>query len=191
MTEIALYEKIPFTTKIYQAMLPDQSHLIEKVLELKDGSEGKALSNAGGWQSENYFDNDLPWMQPILDLITPCMQEVYQKMGLDRVKQSGYWFNINPRYSYNHQHSHPGAFFSAVLYLKAPKDSGYLMLHRPDLLREYIPEMKLTDDNWGMYFIEPQANMLVIFPAFLQHHVRQNLCMEEDHERISIAFNFR
>jgi uncharacterized protein (TIGR02466 family) len=103
-----------------------------------------------------------------------------------------YWFNINRKYNYNKPHTHPGSQFSAIVYLKCPRNSGNLVFDRSDAFTGYMTsQFKETNDyNFYSWHMTPEENMFIVFPSYLQHYVEQNLCQELDDERISIAFNF-
>jgi uncharacterized protein (TIGR02466 family) len=188
-----LQELIPFRTEIFSSILEDDiSWLIPKIMELQKDYDSNTISNVGGWQSKKYGYEDLSYMKPLIQDIAQCISPIYKRMGIERdILLANYWFNINPRHSYNVTHNHPGCYYSAVLYLKAPKNSGNIRFIRPDKMKEFIPEGTLTEYNWGEYFMFAEKNLLVIFPSWVEHYVEQNRTEEEDDTRISIAFNFK
>jgi uncharacterized protein (TIGR02466 family) len=171
----------------------DTSWLIPKILQLYLHQKTTKVSNMGGWQSIKYNTlEELPYMNPIILTISESMIPLYKRMGIksQEIRLANFWFNINPKYSYNLTHKHPGSYFSAVLYVKVPKNSGNINFIRPDNLPDYIFDTEQTEDNWESYFMEPKDNLLLIFPSWLNHSVGQNVTEDEDDYRISIAFNF-
>jgi uncharacterized protein (TIGR02466 family) len=188
-----LQEIVPFKTSIFTAQFEDTSWLIPKILELSLHQKTTTVSNMGGWQSIKYNTlEELPYMKPIISTIAESLIPLYKRMGIksQEIRLGNFWFNINRKYSYNLTHNHPGSYFSAVLYSKVPKNSGNITFVRPDDLPNYVFDVEYTEDNWTEYFIEPKDNLLIIFPAWLNHFVGQNLTEDEDDCRISIAFNF-
>ena len=131
-------------------------------------------------------------MTPIINLIIDSLKPIYNEYGIDKQPElANYWINFNNKYNYNSVHTHGASYFSTVLYLKVPKNSGNLVFERPDNFNSFIYTNRITDKSAGTYYIIPQENLLVIFPSYLPHRVDQNLTEDEDDERISIAFNFR
>jgi uncharacterized protein (TIGR02466 family) len=195
MEQKSLVEMTPFSTSIYAATLNNIPDIVNDIIKLnKEQPASISLSNYGGWQSKNYSfgDNDPTFMKPIVDAVIPYIQHIFQHMGIDVVTfRSHYWFNINKKYNYNISHMHPCSYYSAVLYLKVPKNSGNIVFCRPDDLRKTITFKTLLEHNIGEFVVEPKPNTLLIFPSFITHYVQQNMTDDEDDTRISIAFNFR
>lgn len=100
------------------------------------------------------------------------------------------WVNIYQKNNLQepHNHSYP-CMYSAVYYLKAPKNSGKIVFLSP--FTQYVNEQRLIDNGNFLndtyrYFV-PVDNMLVIFKSHLIHYV---LPGDNDEERISIPFNY-
>jgi uncharacterized protein (TIGR02466 family) len=70
--------------------------------------------------------------------------------------------------------------------LKAPKNSGNITFYRPDTARYFLPNNLLGSFDMAVTYT-PAANTLLLFPAWIEHEVGQNLSEEE---RVSVAFNF-
>ena len=81
---------------------------------------GRILSNAGGWQSNDFRFKDIinTPLQIFFDEIKPKVKEVLLELG---IKNDYYidnsWININGKGSKNHLHDHPGSSVSGVFYL--------------------------------------------------------------------------
>ena len=193
MADKWLQEYTPFTVKFWATQLPDQSHLIPFCRWIRDNDKTYAtVSNRGGWQSQPFNYGDHKELDQVYDIIRPYVDTVYEFMGVKGTPvDGGTWININKKYNFNVTHKHPSAYFSAVLYIKTPKNSGDIVFERPDLLDDYIRLDKITEHNACIWNVGTEPNKLIIFPAYLGHYVDQNLTTEQDDERISIAFNFR
>jgi uncharacterized protein (TIGR02466 family) len=148
---------------------------------------GVSISNMNGWQSHAYEYNSHEFMKATLDDLINKMIPIYYQFGLGIPKVSNYWFNINKKDSFNTAHNHPHSYFSGVLYVKAPEDSGSLVFERPDMLQDYIVPVRNTEKNYRSWQINPQENMLILFPAWLYHYVEPN---NSNNDRVSIALNF-
>jgi uncharacterized protein (TIGR02466 family) len=188
----ALTEIIPFDTRIYTTTLSDYGYLTSYIKDIKTTTPTVIKSNKGGWQSELYFNDSLPFMNPLLDEIIPLVKEIYKQLSIDgQGTDINYWFNINNKYDYNCSHRHGNSYFSAVVYLKTPTNSGNIVFERPDDMRDFIQFKENTENNWGSYWIEPKENTIILFPSYVPHYVEQNRTENIDDERISIAFNFK
>jgi uncharacterized protein (TIGR02466 family) len=75
-----------------------------------------------------------------------------------------------------------------VLYVKAPKDCGDLVIERPDSFVDWIHEYENNENNVTKIKQIPREKLLIIFPAYMRHYVEANM---SDDVRISIAFNFK
>ena len=102
------------------------------------------------------------------------------------------WLNVNRRHAINKAHDHPFSFMSGVFYIKAPEKSGDLVLHNDhnkilytrNFHSQYIK--KWNSYNSVTYRLEPEENVLILFPSSVWHDVEPNL---SDEARISLSFN--
>lgn len=188
-----MIEITPFSNHCYVNDYVDTEGLVD-VVELcraQDTTEVQ-ISNRGGWQSPAFGIGANPKFDKVIADIADLLHPIYLDYGFDRRPTiSNYWFNINGRYSYNLHHTHPGSIFSTVLYLKVPTNSGSLKLARPDYQQNFFQPDRITDKTLTTFEIEPYVNLLVAFPSNIPHYVEQNISDDEDHERISVAFNFK
>ena len=131
-------------------------------------------------------------MKPLLDNVKECLIPIYNKLKVSSdVVLNNYWFNINNKWNYNMVHRHAGTYFSCVVYLKVPKNSGNIVFERPDMLHDYIQFYEQNNYNQHGFWIDPEPNKLVMFPSYLSHYTEQNFTEEFDDERISIAMEFK
>lgn len=99
------------------------------------------------------------------------------------------WVNINGYGHFNkiHNHNpHHGNMLSGVLYVKTPKNCGKIKFYDPRPNIDTAPDMEYYEDMNNQYEITVKPNLLLLFPAWLQHDVGIN---ESNEERISISFN--
>lgn len=96
------------------------------------------------------------------------------------------WFNRNTPGTSHHLHRHPNSIVSGVFYVKAPKGGGDLVFARnTEMLAPNRKEM-LSGHASDFSAVEPEDNLLLLFPSYLNHFVTPNNSSEN---RISISFN--
>ncbi len=161
--------------------------------------DGTRRSNLRGWHSRgNLLDEPDP--------VVPALERELRRHVLAFLaKLSGQggrrpelrleaWINVNERGASNSRHVHPNALLSGAYYLKVPKRmrSGHFVVWDPRGPRTimhgaFAPGL---EPPWkpDSFAIEVRTGRTLIFPAWLEHEVT---ALEEDVERISIAFNVR
>jgi uncharacterized protein (TIGR02466 family) len=179
-----------FTTSIFTIDLDPGVDMVSIVKDLEASGESKpTASNAGGWQSSKKNYSSIEEIQPFLDIVTLATEKIYEAYDVSKkAVLTEYWFNINRNKDFNWPHTHPHSYFSAVFYIKQPKDSGVIVFERPDPFHDWIKTKSVTERNAPSLSVEPTNNMLLIFPSYFRHKVTQNLT---DEERITMAFNYR
>jgi uncharacterized protein (TIGR02466 family) len=201
-----LYREDWFPTSIYFIDHPTpektNSRLIKDITKWHDrDQEGIIRSNSLGWHSavdmhhRNEYNHFTKW------LITQ-VGEVFKDMKYHKESYAmcdNMWANINKRYSHNRNHTHPGALWSGVYYIQAPKDSGKIWFTDPRneahiLWCTYDKKERPLRALREVYY-EPIPGRLILFPGWLTHEVEPNLNKEFDENdpngwRYSISFNF-
>ena len=118
------------------------------------------------------------------------------KIDKQDLKMSAMWLNVHMYKSYHQLHMHANSFLSGVLYINIPKNcesskTGYLGFLDPRPVRNFV-----IADNYDMDSVEvagswkykPIDRMLILFPSWLPHSVRE---IDVGNEyRISISFNY-
>jgi len=108
---------------------------------------------------------------------------------LSDVQINEMWININPRGSSNSRHHHnpfSGKALSGVFYVQATDDSGDIVFYDPRGIIKNAPDMKYFNGESTDLRFSPRNNSLIIFPAWLEHSVEENISAAD---RISISFN--
>jgi uncharacterized protein (TIGR02466 family) len=85
-----------------------------------------------------------------------------------------------------HVHDHGGVIVACVYYVKAPENSGDLLLIDPRGSVNWDWESKDGFDGAKYKRVKPKEGKLVIFPGYVLHAVDPNNSKEE---RVSIAIN--
>lgn len=98
------------------------------------------------------------------------------------------WLNVNfSRQCMSNNHVHKNTF-SGVFYLKAPEESGKLVIENPSINKMWdgcdlaLEKNQFTAESVK---IEPIEGNIILFPSYLPHSVETN---NHDEERISISF---
>lgn len=156
----------------------------------KRNTEGRVLSNYGGWQSQDYSLNH-PELQEIASALNLRMNQLLPDLGFkNKYSVTNSWININGKNDFNRPHLHGASTLAAVFYVTAPPDSGRLVLRNPTQNHVFCIDEKFVEEwneiNSFTWEIEPEIGKLVIFPAWIDHYTMPNLT---DDDRISLAFN--
>ncbi|MGA8262573.1 MAG: TIGR02466 family protein [Arenicellales bacterium] len=195
-----------FPTRIYYTDLAGAEvlnrDLKEHLYAWRDADpNGTFRSNApqvGGWHSATDMHTRREYDRLTLEIFE-LLQGVYDHLGYNAEYEpvcDSMWANINPRYAYNREHSHPHALWSGVYYVQAPENCGLLYFTDPRpqaqvLTPHYDPHRRPADTHHEVYY-QPQEGRLIVFPAWLMHGVQPNLSDKPGREgdRISVSFNF-
>ena len=179
---------IPVYTGIDETFPSYKDQLIDYIDDHKNTYDSQQVSNIKGYQSASNIHHD-PKFETICRKLwgnaiqTGCdlLHRNFDANGFDNTTFSllNIWFNINNPGSWNTQHTHPHCFYSGVLWVKAPKDSGDLIIHSPHAHDLY----GIQGNAWS---IPPEEGRVVLFPSFLVHNVNTN---SSQRDRISISFN--
>jgi hypothetical protein len=164
-----MIEQIIHKESIYTNDYTGDSNIIQShINHILSFDSGKAVSNRGGYQS---------------NLITFGFQDLIQ-FSLNsfltinkKVQLNNFWLNINKGQDYNRTHVHGLKGWSAVYYHKVCCEKATLNFHH------LVPTIHEKCFN-----LIPIVKRMVFFNSIIPHSVSP--CNEENHERISIAFNF-
>ena len=169
------------------------NHYLEKqILQWqKEDPKGVSKTNVNGWHSTTDMNQKEEYNVLTKELFN-IQHEIFKKELLTQKPVLGnMWANINYKGGFNRPHLHPNSLFSGVYWVKAPENSGDLMLYEPRPgVHTTMPnrkEGKLPPELWRDVHYQPKAGTAIMFPAWLWHEVRPNL---SDDIRISVSFNF-
>ena len=188
-----------FPTQIYIKDIPNavqlNQYLESKIIQWSQQDKGVFKTNAGGWHSTTDMNRRREY-DPLTKELFSMQEEVYQKQYLDLKPVLGnMWANINYPGNFNRTHLHPNALFSGVYWIKAPKNSGNIMMYDPrpgvqltmptrkqeEIKNFYPPEF------WREVHYDPIAGKCLMFTGWLWHEVKSN---QSNDTRISVSFNF-
>ena len=170
----------------------DIDSLIEFCYEMKRKNEkGIEKTNVGGWHSDNIFDETHTEFVKLKTEIENTAYVYHEEMQFKKTlkqKLGNIWVNINQKGHSNDYHVHPDSIFSGAFYLKGKAPIVFRHPFR-DISSYYWRESFIEEwnpANSGTWRIEPEPNMLFVFPAWIEHKVFMN---KEDTDRISFSFN--
>ena len=200
-----LYLETFFSTCVYYFDHPtaeETNRKLKKDINLweKRDEKGIVRSNSLGWHSAVDMHHRKEY-RPLTKELFKMQQEIYQAEGYHPNTEAicdNMWANVNYKYSHNKNHIHPGAQWSGVYYIKAPKDCGNIWFTDPCGERHVdMPIMADKKDKpihyWREVYYQPIEGRLIMFPGWLTHEVAQNMCNLKGEKgwRVSVSFNFR
>ena len=153
-------------------------------------------SNEGGWHSRSIENIDLlpPNLQQVFNVMVIELDKAVEycrsRVGFPTLKLQNFWININGPGAYHTLHNHQDAMLSGVFYIDIPTENmGDLQFYSGDDAQYYIPDNLSTYNTITstMATYPPKPGMVVIFPSWVKHAVKQN---RSDAERIAISFKY-
>ena len=167
--------------------------LIEFCYEMKRKNEkGVKLSNVGGWQSNNIFNETHTEFVKLKNKIEEAANIYHHEIQLKKAhdqKIDNIWVNINQKGHSNEFHDHPNAILSGAFYLTGG-NAPIVFRHPFRDISTYFWDKSIVEEwngaNSGEWNILPELNNLLVFPAWVEHKVNPN---KEDTDRISFSFN--
>lgn len=181
-----------FPTTIYGKDLHlDNEVLANHIIEWSKTDKGVNKTNVNGWHSTTDMHKK-PEYKLLIDELYKMQNEIYNEELLDSEPFLGnMWANINYEGGFNMPHVHANSLFSGVYYVKCKSNSGRLVFDDPRSgIQHTMPirkKINLPNHLCRSAEIQPIPGRLVMFPAWLWHHVSPNLSNDI---RISISFNF-
>ena len=184
-----------FPTPIWNTVidLPDTQNqeAINFCLRLEQNSVGRVVSNAGGWQSNDFSEADLantPLNFLIGATISNCQKALVELGSKKEARIVNSWININNKNDFNKLHNHPSCDLACVFYLT--NNNSEIEFQRPYDISKYFLDNLESNNSTPLSFTHvthsPTKNAFLIFPAWLQHYVKPNL---SESVRISVAIN--
>jgi len=166
----------------------DTKLMKNKILKIKSNSQGRIVSNYGGWQSESFDKIEKPF-ENLFHQVNNIVQNIKQKLEIkNKIVFHNYWFNVNKLGSFNRPHYHPQSVISGVYYISIPKNSGQIYFEQhTDVNVVYGEVNSFNEYNSSGWKYSPKENVCLLFPSYLKHYVEPNLNKKD---RISISFNY-
>jgi len=131
-----------------------------------------------------------PNLAPLIGAIKDCIEhwlfEVYQYDLKYSYEITQMWGNLQPPGAPIYQHSHHNNVIAGVFY--PSEDDGFPTLSFKRTAESVLEPLyaEHNEYNQGSYDLRPQKDMLLLFPAWLQHSSKRN---ETNINRLSYSFN--
>ena len=185
---------------IFEDVPIDRQEVVDFCYQIKkEDPDGAKKSNVGGWQSLD-FRPDQMVQSPLASLHQHILSNAYSAgddygFNAYTLQVSNCWININKYGDYNQLHTHSGSMFAGVYYAKVPDCCMGELRFLRDLKDQCLKEYWGCDENFDRHeyqhnfvdwYVQPQNNLMVIFPAWLMHSVDKSA---SDDDRISLSFN--
>ncbi len=163
-------EQILFKESLFHTKYTGNTAIIDKHIEhILFFDKGRQGSNEGGFQSKDITFG----FEELLTFAQKCAQQLEPSFIL-----GNFWLNVNKGNNYNSEHIHELNGASAVYYHKVCCDKC------PIYFKHLCSQVVL-----GTPKFYPKNGDLIFFPAYLPHGVEG--CNNPEHERISLALNFK
>lgn len=143
-----------------------------------------------GKKSYNLFSENIPALEPlkrkVMEALELTVKDYFPEYyPYNPVIYNG-WVQSHKPGQMLHIHDHGGVILACVYYVKAPENSGDLLLVDPRGSVNWDWESSDGFDGAKYKRIKPEAGKLVIFPGYVLHAVDPN---SSNDERVSVAIN--
>jgi uncharacterized protein (TIGR02466 family) len=183
-----------YSVPIWQSEYPEfEDHkeiFLSTIEDYKKENPSIKKSNIAGYHSPETL-HGVEEFRPLFEYICQLGMKAASDLNFVEcdVALTSAWLNINDsRQCMNSEHIH-GDVFSGVFYLKAPEESGKLVLQNPAINRMWSGCALASQKNeftGESIRIEPIEGNIILFPSYLPHSVETN---NHDEARIAISFN--
>jgi len=185
-------------TKLLKRMLPDAQAANKELARLIEELDNAHRDLTTDYRSDNLFTLDnaaVAWLRECVN-ITVGDYFRHLEMNYDIRWSLQAWANVNRFTDYHDYHNHPHAYLSGTYYVRIPSELEKLETRRdsrPGRLTLYDPRAcanmtAIKGDPYiePEYTVAPEAGMIVLWPAFVNHFVHPNLSKQP---RLSVSFN--
>jgi len=181
-----------FKTSIYKTSVNNKDYydfFMDTLNISLNKEEGRIISNVGGFQTNNFTENDFNNKNIFNDLfIGPvlCFLSSFRVKKQFKINNFYFWINKNYPKTFNKVHTHGNNKISGVYYLEVPPQSGSLVFQNGDNLKLFSDDTFDDPNFYSSYTIAPKKFDLILFFSETIHYVEPNFSNED---RISVAFN--
>lgn len=187
-----------FATPIWHADFEDAEAMNAQLAAVvdefyQDGTRGWSEDRVGGWQSSLDLFRDQRF-DPFICILKEIMADIETFYRIDpefELTIESCWANVLEGQHSNAFHTHAGADFAGVYYVRVPEGAGTIRFRdprqQPGLFAPPVSSFTTYTAQAVDFF--PVEGRLLLFPGWLEHEVRANDIDAEDGTRISISFN--
>ena len=201
MMDMSIKRHDIFVESVFEVDVPevDNSAIFDFFKEANKNHQGVRRSNLGGWQFD-MKQGMCPEYDSAMDKIVYAVNHIITdvfKMNIP-VQISNSWLNYSSRGGMNTIHTHPGALFSGVYYIKTSPNTGPINFIRNDA---HAVEMtmfhasasdyakKQDRDRFWLTNVQkfPEPSKAFLFSSWLAHEVMETTV---DEDRLVAGINF-
>jgi uncharacterized protein (TIGR02466 family) len=148
--------------------------------------------NVGNQSSSNVNLLEVKELAELKRFIEQSVNEFFDKVYQPTTKAEIYitqsWSNYTSKGMEHHRHTHANSYLSGVFYTHCNNDKICFFDDMGIALRRSMrfEPREFTEFNSDFWKVDINQGMLIMFPSYLAHSVD---VIDDDHERISIAFN--
>jgi len=126
---------------------------------------------------------------PLTEIFATAVHSYIEELGFDPDNEfiiTQMWLNCYVKDDLLDLHTHPNSIYSGVFYIGDNLKHGTVFLKPTTGSQLDIKVKTMNEYTSDTANIEPDNNLLVIFPSFLQHRAVRN---EQESSRYTISFN--
>jgi hypothetical protein len=148
---------------------------------------GNAGSTAGNFEN---MPHTWPELRDFLGYATECARKILEswKFVYDDIGINRSWINRHQKGGWTNWHAHHHADLVLVAYLKAPPNSGNLVLADPMEYHWSGMPVDLSNNHGRSFIIKTETNKIVFMAPFIRHSTETN---NSDEDRWVLSVNFK
>ncbi len=185
-------------TVVLKRMLPEAQSANKELARVIEDLDRRHRDLTTDYRSDNLFTLENAAAVWLRECVNITVRDYFQHLGMNYdIRWSlQAWANVNRFGDYHDYHNHPHAYLSGTYYVRIPDEREKLDSRndvRPGRLTLYDPRAcaNMTAIKGDPYIdpeftVDPQAGMILLWPAFINHFVHPNLSKQP---RISVSFN--
>ncbi len=185
-------------TVVLKRMLPEAQTANKELARVIEDLDRRHRDLTTDYRSDNLFTLENAAAVWLRECVNITVRDYFQHLGMNYdIRWSlQAWANVNRFGDYHDYHNHPHAYLSGTYYVRIPDEREKLDSRndvRPGRLTLYDPRAcaNMTAIKGDPYIdpeftVDPQAGMILLWPAFINHFVHPNLSKQP---RISVSFN--
>lgn len=186
-SKIPLFPTILYQFKIEDNLINELDTLIEEDYRFWDNAN-QYISISDDTQHLRNNETIEKINENILSEVNNILDDL--KLIRDTHFLSGMWHNVSSEPYRHHQHIHPNAFLSGIIYVRTPDKCGPTVFSDPRI-QKYVFHPDYSEfniENSPTFTQYPEKGLVVVFPGWLQHYV-DNGSMNSRDKRITTSFN--
>ena len=195
-------EMIPlFSMPLYKSFIePLKEPMVEALKNLEYNKLPAVINQPNMDQYGLVTDSKTLHKTPRFSFLKQLIDQKVNHFAKQILQVSNFDFEMHTMWAVKHEpghwafkHSHKNSLISGVLYIDVHPNCGNIIFEKPLHYLNLFPSCFIahhtqqTIFNSGAFCLEPQNNMIILFPSHLEHYVMPN---ESGFDRYCIAFDY-